>query len=103
MNAPPEMLSQAWSCVQSRAPCTCCEDLSTVKPCSPTWTTPTGLQGDKGPRKAATDLEYPVRFPEPSACLLIIPGQLSVVLHVNSRRPTSPSTPLFLTPTARCQ
>lgn len=94
-HGPPEMLSQAWSRVQSRAPLTCCEDLNAVMPCMlPKLATLPGLQGDKGPGKTATDLECPGLFPESLAGLLTIPSQLSVVLDVSSRGPISLLPPL---------
>lgn len=74
-----------------------------MMPCSPTWTTPAGLQGREGPGKAAKDLECPTHFSETLAGLLTIPSKLFVVLAVSSRGPTSLSPPLFLPQAARCQ
>lgn len=70
----------------------------------PNLATLAGLQGDEGPEKAATDLDCAGLFPEPPVGLLTIPSQLSVVLDVSSRGPTSSLLPpLFLPLTARCQ
>lgn len=74
-----------------------------MKPCYPILTTLAGIQGDKGPGKAAMDLECPGHFPEPLVGLLITPSKLFVVLAVASRRLTSLSPPLLLPQAARCR